>query len=140
MFFGFFFCCFLLFSWFQWVFLVPLQYEAEPMQEKGLSLDGGRFHSRIFMYFVLSWQYVTLCFALNSKSCRTEVMHRLLPVGSNNMQSLYNLPFSKPLCRCKVINEYNKYDFSQSVRCVMEFQQLHACIHFIYRVPAYIFV
>lgn len=83
---------------------------------------------------------MTLCFALNSKSCGTEVMHRLLPVGSNNMQSLYNLPFSKPLCRCKVINEYNKYDFSQSVRCVMEFQQLHACIHFIYRVPAYIFV
>lgn len=105
---------------------------------KGAPLNGGRFHGYVSMYFILSCQYVTLCFVL--KSCRTEVMHWLLPVGSNNMQSLYNLPFSKPLCRCEVINEYNTCGFSQSVRCVMDFQQLHTCIHVMCRVPVYVFV
>lgn len=85
-------------------------------------------------------QYVTLCFVLNSRSCRTEVMHRLLPVGSNNMQSLYNL-FSEPLCRYKVISGCNKYGFSQCQMChgvptatyMYTFYMQGTCVCFLYK-------
>lgn len=72
-------------------FFVTLQYEAEPMQEKGLSLGGRRFISQSCFSVLYLELTVHDCFVLNSKSCGTVVMHRLLPVGSNNIQSLYNL-------------------------------------------------
>lgn len=76
------------------VFFEALQFEDEVLQGKELSVRWWKIPQLCdtVLYFELTIHDFS-CFVLNSKSHRTEVMHRLLPVGSNNMQSLYNPTF-----------------------------------------------
>lgn len=62
-----FFLLLLLFSCFWLEYFVALQYEAEPMQEKGLSLDGGRFQSCFnVLYFEMTVRDSVFCVKLKT--------------------------------------------------------------------------